>query len=787
MAVNISIVSSYSGRGVKQAITDLDSFQKAAQIAGGGFAGHMQAMGAVTEQVGKKIQATGRSLTTSVTVPLVAVGAGLYKATQSASDLAETQSKVGVVFGKSAKAIETWAATADTKMGQSKQQAMDAAATFAIFGKSAGLAGEDLVDFSTGFAGVASDMASFANTSPEEAILAIGAALRGETEPIRKYGVLLDDASLRQEALAQGLIKTTKEALTPQQKVLASQALIYKQLGKEGSNTIGDFERTSEGLANQQRILQAQLKNTTTEIGTELLPIALDMVNAFRTKVMPVIQQAVDAFKNMSPETQRLGLMLGAVAAAVGPFMMVFGKAISVVGVLMTKFGSFIGVIKAAGGMLPALQAGFAALTGPVALVVIAIVGAIAAIVAMWRESETFRNAVKSAFQAVKNAVVGAINTVKGSLESNKDAINALKTVFKFFGDYIGTVFIPIIKFVLVAAIKIVAGAFDILLDGISVVARMFGTVARAIEGAITWFKNLGSAIKTVFSAGFSKLGDIGKNIVEGIWKGISGAAGWLMDKIKGFASGVVNGIKGFFGISSPAKVMIPLGQYINQGLAKGITKEKSTQKAMAELAKSVADGAKAALDKFKEKAREVLDFAKGVKEQVRGTANFGDMMSGLAEGQAPTAEGIRAYLTDKLTKYKALSGKLSKLQGMGLPSVFIQDIIAAGPDGGNQLADAILGGGSGFVKELKGLDSKLNAAASSIGATAALSEYGMSTSEARGVVNSTVKVEAGAIVLNVGAGVDKQTAAEMKTAVTKAVQDGLKDLASEYKKRKKK
>lgn len=211
---------------------------------------------------------------------------------KAASDLSETVSKVGVLFGDSASKVEQFAATAATSLGQTKQQALDAASTFAIFGKSAGLAGDDLVKFSTDFVGLASDLASFNNTSPEDAIQAIGAALRGETEPLRRYGVLLDDASLRQAALGLGIIKTTKEALTPQQKVLAAQELIYRQT----SAAQGDFERTSDGLANSQRILTAQIQNIQTEIGTALLPIVLKMTTVFSQEFLPVIQSIANAF-----------------------------------------------------------------------------------------------------------------------------------------------------------------------------------------------------------------------------------------------------------------------------------------------------------------------------------------------------------------------------------------------------------------------------------------------------------------------------------------------------------
>lgn len=213
-------------------------------------------------------------------------------AVKAASDLSETVSKVNVLFGETAKDIEDFADGAASALGQTKKQALDAAATFATFGKAAGLSGKDLSGFSTDFVKLASDLASFNNTSPEQAINAIGSALRGEAEPLRAYGVLLDDASLRQAALKLGIISTTKDALTPQQKVLAAQALIYEQT----SAAQGDFERTSDGLANKTRILTAQLENAKTTIGAALLPVVLQLANLFSEKVIPIVERVADAF-----------------------------------------------------------------------------------------------------------------------------------------------------------------------------------------------------------------------------------------------------------------------------------------------------------------------------------------------------------------------------------------------------------------------------------------------------------------------------------------------------------
>jgi hypothetical protein len=191
-----------------------------------------------------------------------------WDAVQSASNLSETVNKMSVIFGSSADDIVKFADTSVMALGQSKQSAIDAASSFAVFGKSAGLSGNGLVDFSTKLTTLTSDLSSFYNTSPEDAITAVGAALRGESEPIRRYGVLLNDATLKQEALKLGLIETTAKALTPQQRVLAAYNVILAQTG----DAQGDFGRTSDGLANQQRILAAEFENIKATLGEGFLP-----------------------------------------------------------------------------------------------------------------------------------------------------------------------------------------------------------------------------------------------------------------------------------------------------------------------------------------------------------------------------------------------------------------------------------------------------------------------------------------------------------------------------------
>lgn len=66
-------------------------------------------------------------------------------------------------------------------------------------------------------------------------------------------------------------------------------------------------------------------------------------------------------------------------------------------------------------------------------------------------------------------------------------------------------------------------------------------------------------------------IANCGKNLVEGLWQGITGAAGWLMDKVTGFCDDVVGTVKSFFGIHSPSKVFAEIGEYLDAGLGEGI------------------------------------------------------------------------------------------------------------------------------------------------------------------------------------------------------------------------
>lgn len=247
-------------------------------------------------------------------IGFAAIGAGAAvfakSAISAASDLAESQGKVSVVFGEQAKEIEAWAATASTAFGQSKQQALEAAGTYGNLFQAFGVGRKESATMSKSLVELAADLASFNNTSVDDALLALRSGLSGETEPLKRFGIAVNDARLKEEALRLGLIKTTKDALTPGAKAQAAYALIMK----DSALAQGDFARTSDGLANRTRILKARFADIQAEIGTKLLPVAvalagfmLNTLGPAFAKISSFVGKAVGAFKEAFTAQSTLG------------------------------------------------------------------------------------------------------------------------------------------------------------------------------------------------------------------------------------------------------------------------------------------------------------------------------------------------------------------------------------------------------------------------------------------------------------------------------------------------
>lgn len=230
-----------------------------------------QVKGSILQGVGLGAGVTGFNLLSQGISTVIGAG---FDAIDMASDLEESQSKVNVVFGEGADEVTAWARAADQSLGLTEQAALEAAGTFGNFIQALGSSQEESQEMSQTLVNLAADLASFNNTDISEVILALRSGLAGEAEPMRRLGVSL--SAVREESIltARGIQKVNG-AFKDSDRVMAR----YIAIMEDTALAQGDFERTSDGLANSQRRLNAQLGDLQTQLGALLIGPMGDFVD----------------------------------------------------------------------------------------------------------------------------------------------------------------------------------------------------------------------------------------------------------------------------------------------------------------------------------------------------------------------------------------------------------------------------------------------------------------------------------------------------------------------------
>jgi predicted transcriptional regulator len=264
MAIIVPILSTFDPKGVNQADKSFSGITKQANLLKTALAG----------------------------IGIAATIKGLQSTVMAASNLSESIAKSNTVFGKNAQAIQDWSQTTASALGVSRQAALEAAGTYGNLFRAFGINESESAKMSTALVTLAADLASFNNVPIEDALLALRSGLSGETEPLKRFGIALNEARLKEEALRLGLIKTTSGTLPQAIKTQAAYALIMK----DSALAQGDVARTAGGLANQLKFLKAGLDDAKAGFGEALLPIVLNVVTALNKDLLPAVQNTTRAF-----------------------------------------------------------------------------------------------------------------------------------------------------------------------------------------------------------------------------------------------------------------------------------------------------------------------------------------------------------------------------------------------------------------------------------------------------------------------------------------------------------
>ena len=198
------------------------------------------------------------------------------QAMEISSELTEVQNVVDVTFGDFKNKIEDLAKVSITDFGMSELTAKQISSRFQAMGTAMGFAQGEMADMSVNLTKLVADMASFYNVEQEDIARSMQSIFTGETEPLRKYGLDLTQATLQEWAHKQG-IDAKMQSMSQMEKTMLRYQYVLANTGAAAK----DFQRTSESWANQVRILQQNFEQLASVIGGVL-------INAFKPVVKAV-------------------------------------------------------------------------------------------------------------------------------------------------------------------------------------------------------------------------------------------------------------------------------------------------------------------------------------------------------------------------------------------------------------------------------------------------------------------------------------------------------------------
>lgn len=363
----------------------------------------MADFGTKMQGIGANMQALGQRLTTSLTLPIAAVGAASVKL---ASDTEEARNKVDVVFGSMSEKVKEFASTALNSLGLAEGTALQMAGTFGAMATSMGLSQQEAANMSMSLTSLAADMASFYNVSTDVAEKSLQSVFTGETEALKKFGIVMSQTNLEEFAQQQGKVYSK---MSESEKVMTRYAFVMNAT----KDAQGDFARTSDGAANSFRVFSESLKELGSTLGESILPIV--------TPIIQAITSLVQKFASLPAPIQKAIVVLALIVAAVGPLIMIFGSLISTIGSLITVLPALTAALAGASAGLAA----FSAAAGPVILVILAVAAAIALAIGVgvligenWdtisAKASELGESISSAYQAIMAKNEELKNSVNG-------------------------------------------------------------------------------------------------------------------------------------------------------------------------------------------------------------------------------------------------------------------------------------------------------------------------------------------------------------------------------------
>lgn len=266
-----------------------------------------------------------------------------------------------------------------------------------------------------------------------------------------------------------------------------------------------------DNLSGQLTLLKSALEGLAIQFGEILMPYIKQFVTW--------LQNLTQKLQELTPEQKEQIVKWAAIAAAIGPVLMVLGKLTSSVGSIITTFGKIPGAIAKAKSAFTAVSAAIGGISAPVVAVVAAIGVLIAAFANLWKTNEEFRNKMTAIWDGIKSKF-------ESFAQGIVDRLNALGFDFENFGE--------VVKAIWDGFCSVLAPVFEAAFE---IISSVLGTVLDVLTGILDVFIG-------IFTGNWEQCWNGIKEIFVGIWNGLVG----ILQSLGNMLLGIFDAVCGWFG-----------------------------------------------------------------------------------------------------------------------------------------------------------------------------------------------------------------------------------------------
>lgn len=479
--------------------------------------------------LGGKMQSFAKKWGAGMLVAGAAVAKFGADSVKAASDAQQSLGATETIFGKYADTVIRRSNEAARAIGISANEYRELSNVVGASLSAAGMPLKRVTSLTDQLNTRAADLAATFGGTTRESIEAISSLLRGEADPIERYGGSIKQSDVNARLAAQGLDKLTGSA-----KKQAEQQARVELLFKQTSKSAGAFKRESGTLAHQQQVLGAQFTDLKAKLGTVLLPVLTRVFAFVNDTVIPAAEKLGKQIGSaLGPAVERVKSGFSDLAGRLAPV----GKWFSDHPELIKGAGIALGIAAAAASVFAVAMGAVALASSPITLVVLAIAAVGAGIAYAYKNSETFRNAVQALgtkLQEAFRAVLPVIQQVAAWLVTKWQEIQpTVLSVFQSIGQIV-TSAMSIISSVISGAVTVITGLWN----------RFGAGILAYLSGALNSVVTVVKGVFQVLSGIFQTVASVLKGDWKGAWDGIKKIAQGAVNILKGLLSGAWNTIK---------------------------------------------------------------------------------------------------------------------------------------------------------------------------------------------------------------------------------------------------